>query len=91
MIRLTRGIDLYIDWAGGRLRAGRPAGLSLTYLPVRLWITLLGECDRGSGMLMNVTAISRIVRQIIAEKEVNAINPWKILTDFLPEMQRAGS
>jgi len=78
-LRLTRGIDLHLDYKAARLAAGAINSLSLTQVPVKLWVTLEGEIDFESGMLVNVAHIERAFRGVLAAEEVKASDSREIL------------
>jgi 6-pyruvoyltetrahydropterin/6-carboxytetrahydropterin synthase len=61
---------LSLDAGTHRLYMGSGEGADLRRIPLKLWITLAGGCDPESGFIVNVTEISRVFRQVLAENEV---------------------
>lgn len=80
MIHLTHGINLSLNPLSGRLERLAPVSGLLDRLPLRLWVTLEGETDPDSGLLMNVRDIKAVFVQAVTE------NPPKVKT--APEVFR---
>lgn len=66
MIRLTRGIELTIH-ADGQVAAGLPQKPALGQMPLILWVTLEGKIDPATGLLVNVSDISRGFRRALQQ------------------------
>ncbi|MBN2210677.1 MAG: hypothetical protein JW709_04700, partial [Sedimentisphaerales bacterium] len=77
MIHLTRGIDLVVD-ADGRLQQSPAQAAALGARPLSLWVTLAGGVDRHSGLVVNVSDISRTFEAALAE-DVRPGDTWELL------------
>jgi 6-pyruvoyltetrahydropterin/6-carboxytetrahydropterin synthase len=66
MIYLTRGIVFYYDPVRRQTLPERADSLLLNAVRVTLWVTLTGQPNPQTGMLLNVTHISRTVRELLA-------------------------
>jgi 6-pyruvoyltetrahydropterin/6-carboxytetrahydropterin synthase len=66
MIYLTRGIVFYLDPVRRRVLPERADSLSLGAVRIKLWVTLAGQPNPQTGMLINVANISRTVRDSLA-------------------------
>jgi len=79
MIKLKRGINLFVDQEGGnRLFIGDSNKLSLAQTPLMLWITLVGECDSDSGFIVNVVEIDHVIGRALRETPVRVKQPIDI-------------
>ena len=79
MLQLTRAFDCHIDLKTGKLTAGPAASLALGQVPVRVWVTLAGRCDRASGFVVNVVEIDQALRAGLAESGCRPGSLWEIL------------
>ncbi len=77
MMHLTRGIDLVLD-AKGRLRCEPAQAAALKVRPLTLWVTLAGGVDRNSGLMVNVSDISKAFRKALA-RDVRPGSTWDLL------------
>jgi 6-pyruvoyltetrahydropterin/6-carboxytetrahydropterin synthase len=70
VLRITRGVPVHIAaGGGGRVGYGLGSDLRCGQIPLWLWVTFEGDCGE-SGMVVNVSEIGGILRQVIAEREV---------------------
>lgn len=60
MVYLTHGIDLGLNPLSGQLEPLAPVSEQLDRLPLRLWVTLQGQADPDSGLLINVRDIKAV-------------------------------
>lgn len=73
-LRLTRGVELAWDVATSRLICpqGRTATMDFARVPLKLWITLEGDNDPRTGMLVNVSEIKRAIAQVLTDQGIAA-------------------
>jgi len=79
MVRITKGIPLYIDTATSRLRWGWVKSLECRGVSLKLWLTFEGECETDSGMVINVTEIARALREKLNGEDVQKQNALEII------------
>ncbi len=80
MIRLTHGIYLVFNPLSGRLEMLAPVSGLLEQLPLRLWITLQGQTDPDSGLLINVRNIKAVFRNALIEQKTQVKNALEIFS-----------
>jgi len=80
MVHLTHGIYLVFNPVSGQLEMLAPASGLLEQLPLRLWITLQGQTDPDSGLLINVRDIKAVFRQALIEKKTKIKNALEIFS-----------
>ena len=68
MINLTRGIKLYLDIGSAELVAGPGYDTGFNHINLTLWVTLERAEVNDTGMLINVSFISRVIRKQLEEK-----------------------
>jgi len=73
VLRITRGVPVRIAaggvGGGGRVCYGFGSDLRCVEVPLWLWVTFEGDCSEN-GMVVNVSEIGGILRQVLAEHEV---------------------
>ncbi len=89
MINLTRAIKLYLDTTTSELKAGVGYDPSFNHVNMVLWITLSRDNVNDTGMLINVSFISRIIRQKLydtplrPQSVIDIINwAWEIFSEY---------
>ena len=88
MVYLTRGIVLFYDFIQRRIAPVRELTLSLDAMRLKLWVTLAGQPDPNTGMLLNVARVSRMVRESLAEYEYKTPNTaYSLLRWSLPALR----
>ena len=80
MIRLTHGIYLVLNPVSGQLEMLAPVAGFLEHLPLRLWVTLQGQTDPDSGLLINVRDIKAMFQQTLIEKKTKVKNALEIFS-----------
>ena len=80
MIRLTHGIYLVFNPLSGRLEMLAPVSGLLEQAPLRLWITLGGQTNPESGLLINVRDIKAVFRNALIEQKVHVKNALEIFS-----------
>ncbi|MCF7957126.1 MAG: 6-carboxytetrahydropterin synthase [Phycisphaerae bacterium] len=79
MLSITRGIELHLSKADGRLGMGYGRSLNFDSHPLRLWLTFAGAVGDDSGFVVNVSHIKAAMEEALATDEVRCENPMDLL------------
>ncbi len=69
MLTITKGIEIYLDVNTRTLDVTAAADLSLTKIPLLLWLTFDGAPAEDSGLIINVTLIKAAVCEALSKSD----------------------
>ncbi len=78
MLQITKGILLHIHF-GGELSMGPSRDTASLAPTLKLWLTFSGECNSGTGLLVNVSHIKKAMRQELEAATIKVASPLDII------------